>query len=90
MQPQARRWFVSGRVQGVGFRPFIQQRAVALGLRGWAKNLEDGRVEVYAVGTDQQLSELRSAVHQGPRFADVRTVEELEAVVESGSGFSIR
>lgn len=90
MQQQARRWFISGRVQGVGFRYHVQRRAEEIGVRGYAKNLEDGRVEVYAAGTPAQISELRGALHQGPRFADVRTVEELEAAPESGSGFGIR
>lgn len=89
-QIQARRWFVGGRVQGVGFRHFVRGRASALGLNGYARNLEDGRVEVYAAGSEQDLSELRGALHQGPQWADVRTVEELEAPVEQHSGFQIR
>ena len=89
-QIQARRWFVGGRVQGVGFRDFARRRAEALGLNGFARNLEDGRVEVYATGPEPDLLELRGALHQGPHWADVRTVEELEAAVEHHSGFLIR
>jgi acylphosphatase len=89
-QIQARRWFVGGRVQGVGFRDFVRRRASALGLNGFARNTEDGRVEVYATGSEQDLSELRGALHQGPQWADVRTVEELEAPIEHHSGFLIR
>ncbi len=87
---QARRWFIAGRVQGVGFRAFVQDRAVQIGVRGYAKNLPDGSVEVYAAGTPEQISELRSALHLGPRFADVRTVDEQESAPETVSGFSIR
>jgi acylphosphatase len=86
----ARRWFVSGLVQGVGFRQFVQWRAQALGLTGWARNLSDGRVEVYAVGTTVALDDLAAAVHTGPRMSDVRSVEQLEATLERSSGFEIR
>jgi acylphosphatase len=89
-QIQARRWFVGGRVQGVGYRDFVRRRAAALGLNGFTRNLDDGRVEVYATGPEPDLSELRGALHQGPHWADVRTVEELEAPVERHSGFFIR
>jgi acylphosphatase len=86
----AKRWFVEGNVQGVGFRFFVQHKATALGLSGWARNVDDGRVEVYAVGTAAQLSELAAALHVGPRMAHVRSVEEHEEAVESVSGFAIR
>ncbi|MGA7412651.1 MAG: acylphosphatase [Bryobacteraceae bacterium] len=90
MKLHARRWYIAGRVQGVGFRYFAHDRALELGLRGWARNLDDGRVEVYASGTDQQLDQFRGALHTGPRMADVRSVEELEAAPEGHVGFSIR
>ena len=92
MKPRkARRWLVSGRVQGVGFRFFVQHKATTLGITGWARNLDDGRVEVYAVGEPERLDDLGAALHLGPRGADVRGVESLEAAeVESASGFSIR
>ncbi|MDX2151876.1 MAG: acylphosphatase [Bryobacteraceae bacterium] len=86
---QARRWFVSGRVQGVGFRYFVQRAAAEIGVRGYAKNLEDGRVEVYALGAPAQLAELGGRLHEGPRWADVRAVEEREAAPESVAGFLI-
>ena len=87
--PHARRWLISGRVQGVGYRYFVQRAAVALGLTGYARNLPDGSVEVYAVGPEDALSELSGALRQGPRWADVRGVEEQEATVEKRDGFSI-
>ncbi|MBV8551097.1 MAG: acylphosphatase [Acidobacteriaceae bacterium] len=86
----AKRWFVSGNVQGVGFRYFVQDKAMALGLAGWTRNLADGRVEVYAIGPRSQLSDLAAALHVGPPMAQVRTVEEKEEAVESLAGFSIR
>jgi acylphosphatase len=86
----ARRWYVRGRVQGVGYRYFAQHAASALGLAGYAKNLDDGRVEVYAAGPADKLSTMAGMLHQGPRWADVRGVEEQEAEVESRSSFDIR
>lgn len=87
---QARRWFISGRVQGVGFRYFAQRTADALGLTGYASNLDDGRVEVYAVGALESLSEFAARLRLGPRWADVRGVEEQEAAVERRSSFETR
>ena len=87
----ARRWFISGTVQGVGFRFFAQHKAAALGLTGWARNRDDGRVEVYAVGTPDRLNDLAAALHIGPHMAEVRGVEQSETEsVENLSGFSIR
>jgi len=90
MKSAARRWLVSGRVQGVGFRYFAQRRAEELGLTGWARNLDDGRVEVYATGPAERLSDLAAALHMGPRTAEVRGVEEIEDMVEKIAGFSVR
>jgi acylphosphatase len=86
----ARRWLIGGRVQGVGFRFFVQHKAAELGLTGWARNLEDGRVEVYAIGSPERLDELAAALHQGPRMADVRSFEQRDEAVQSLSAFSIR
>ncbi len=85
----AKRWYVRGRVQGVGFRYFAQNAAYELGLCGYARNLDDGRVEVYAVGSDDKLSKMAGMLHTGPRWSDVRGVEEQEAVVERCSSFVI-
>jgi acylphosphatase len=86
----AKRWFVSGIVQGVGFRFFVQQKATMLGVSGWARNLDDGRVEVYATGTKEQLSDLAAALHVGPQLSQVRGVSESEDVPQKITGFSMR
>ena len=86
---EARRWYVRGRVQGVGFRNFAQRAAVQLGLTGYARNLDDGRVEVYAVGTAQQLSVLAGLLYQGPPGSDVRGVDEQEAAITQYDSFRI-
>lgn len=77
-------------MQGVGYRYFAQTKAIELGVAGWARNLDDGRVEVYAVGPAERLSDLAAALHMGPRMADVRRVEELEDAVQNLTGFSVK
>jgi acylphosphatase len=86
----ARKYVVKGRVQGVGFRAFVQDAAESLGVRGWAGNRGDGSVEVYAIGTPEQLSELSGYLWKGPRMADVRHVDEMEAAVEDWNDFQVR
>jgi acylphosphatase len=76
-------------VQGVGYRWFVEKHANDLGLRGYTRNLSDGRVEVYAVGTSTQLDELDGWLWRGPAMADVRGVEHQEAPVEKLNGFHI-
>ncbi|MGE5487728.1 MAG: acylphosphatase [bacterium] len=88
-QTAARRYFVSGRVQGVGFRWFVERVATQLGVGGYTRNLADGRVEVYAVGTMEKLSELNGYLWKGPSGARVTGVEELEAPVQEYSDFRI-
>ena len=77
-------------MQGVGFRYFVEHAANGLGLSGWVRNLDDGDVEVYAAGNAAQLSELAGMLRKGPRWAEVRGVEEAEAPVEQQPGFFVR
>ena len=86
----ARRWLVTGRVQGVGFRNYIQKHARKLGLTGYAKNLADGQVEVQAVGDSSTLDSLSGYVRRGPMLADVRTIDEQLADLVRYDGFQIR
>jgi acylphosphatase len=85
----ARQYLIRGRVQGVGFRYFVELAAHQLGLTGWVRNLDDGRVEVYASGEESKIEELNGRLWRGPRWADVRGVEVMEAAVEKRSGFRI-
>ena len=78
-----------GRVQGVGFRDWAQRAAAKLGVTGYVRNLDDGRVEVYAVASPDKLSDFAAALRKGPLVADVRGVEEQEAAVEHYSAFQI-
>jgi len=75
------RMIVSGRVQGVGYRNWTIGKANALGVTGWVRNVQDGRVEIMASGEDQALNELAEACRQGPQLARVDEVE-VQAVGE--------
>jgi len=87
---QARRFVVRGRVQGVGFRWFVEREAHLLALSGWVRNNADGSVEVLAQGTRDQILGLRSRLRQGPRAARVDDVEESEVGPVAGlSSFRI-
>ena len=81
---EARRFVVRGRVQGVGFRWFVEREAQTLGIAGWVRNNADGSVEVLAMGTRDQLAGLRSRLQQGPRAARVDNVEESESKPVAG------
>jgi acylphosphatase len=68
-------FLVKGRVQGVGYRWFVQSEAAHLGLRGWVRNTDDGDVEVLAAGSPAQMQELVLALHRGTRGSRVDRVE---------------
>ncbi|UHQ24336.1 acylphosphatase [Lysobacter sp. 5GHs7-4] len=84
----AARYFVSGKVQGVWFRASAREQALALGLRGYARNLADGRVEVLAVGDATALAQLETWLRRGPANARVDDVRREDAdASEAGEGF---
>jgi len=87
----ARRYFVSGQVQGVGYRFFAVRAAQRLGIAGFVRNLRDGRVEVYAIGDAAQHEDLRAALERGPNAARVLSVDEEQAeiVPRHSDGFAI-
>jgi acylphosphatase len=63
-------------VQGVGFRYFVEDSAEKIGIRGFVRNRRDGSVEVYAIGTPEQLKKLREALEKGPIMSHVSGVQE--------------
>ena len=88
----AKRFVILGAVQGVGYRAFARREALRLGLAGYAENLDDGRVEVLAVGGASALASLEIALRRGPAYSRVDglvtatiAADELDA-----SGFQIR
>jgi len=70
-------------VHGVGFRFFAQRAAEKLQVSGFVRNLPDGRVEVFAMGTSRQHSELRAILERGPRLSSVSEVQEELAAPDS-------
>ena len=90
MDASAARFFVSGKVQGVWFRASTRDEALRLGLRGHARNLADGRVEVLAVGDAVAIDALAAWLGHGPPLARVDQLKRCEAGEdEAGSGFLV-
>lgn len=83
--------WIGGQVQGVGFRMFVEEQAVRLGVRGWVRNRWDGRVEVMAEGNREVLEQFLGQLRRGPRSA---YIQELKFDWRAASGefqrFSIR
>ncbi len=87
--PQTRRYLISGRVQGVGFRWFVEREAAQIGITGWVRNCENGDVEVMATGTREQHISLRARLQQGPRASRVDHVSESAAPMLEAASFRI-
>jgi acylphosphatase len=85
----ARHVFVSGRVQGVGFRWHAVARAEALALSGWIKNLDDGRVEAWLEGPSRDVEEMLSWLRSGPSGARVTGVQAREVAPRGLFGFEV-
>ena len=87
----ARRYVISGRVQGVGFRWFTHDVAAREGVHGWVRNLADGRVEVVVEGELESLQRLEAALRRGPASARVEEITtEEHAPAGRTTGFEIR
>jgi acylphosphatase len=86
---QTRRYVISGRVQGVGFRWFVEREAAQIGITGWVRNRENGDVEVMATGRREQHIALRAHLQQGPRASRVDHVSESAAPLTEASSFRI-
>jgi acylphosphatase len=79
----ARKFLISGRVQGVGFRFFTERCANQLGLAGYVKNCWDGTVEAYAIGDAKALEAFKAHLAEGPRSARVDNIQESEEQVSN-------
>lgn len=87
----ARRYTISGRVQGVGFRYFTEGAAVRHGLHGWVRNLPDGRVEIAAEGEPEALERFERQIRQGPPGARIDAIDIDDRAPDGRiSGFSIK
>ncbi len=86
----SRRYIVSGRVQGVGFRYFVSEAARQTGVQGWVRNRFDGTVEIRAEGADTAMRRFLDRIRSGPRWSVVENVSVEEAEIEDFSNFSVR
>jgi acylphosphatase len=86
----ARRFLVSGRVQGVGYRMFACDAAGREGIEGLVRNLDDGRVEVHAEGEQEAMERFERAIRRGPAYARVTDVQ-VQSQVPGGRwlGFTV-
>ena len=82
--------FISGRVQGVGFRAFTRKQAAVLDIKGWVKNLHDGRVEVVIQGENNKVKQMVKKLKEGPSFARVHDFEIEDEEADNFNGFEIR
>lgn len=80
---------VNGRVQGVFYRASTLQKATAIGLSGWVRNLPSGQVLIQACGTDVEISELVAWCKTGPPMAAVQGVEVREIAPQDFRGFQV-
>jgi acylphosphatase len=78
---------IEGRVQGVGYRAWLEREARGRGLRGWVRNRRDGSVEALLIGEATALEAVIAACARGPRLAQVRNVEREPGVDDGSSGF---
>ena len=83
-------YLISGRVQGVGFRAFALRSALELGLRGWVRNLDDGRVEAMAQGSSELLMQFAQCLRQGPPHGQVDSLTIEDWPMEFHEGFTMR
>ena len=95
MSSAIRRVTIRGRVQGVGYRAFVEHQAMALGLEGWVRNRRDGSVEALFAGPANIVSDMVALCRRGPSYARVDTLHEESAnadalgLRQTGEGFSV-
>jgi len=80
---------IAGRVQGVGYRAWLQQRAQMLGVYGWVRNLADGRVEAWLEGDAVQVTQLLAETHRGPALAVPQKIEHWHVAGRAYGDFSV-
>ena len=85
----AKRLLIAGRVQGVGYRTWMMQKATALGLSGWVRNRADGKVEALIAGDIGAVEEMARACRRGPRMAEVSSIDEDMADPPEELGFHL-
>lgn len=83
------RLYVEGTVQGVFFRGFIKENAEKYNLKGFVRNLEDGRVEIFLEGNNEDVNKMIEVCKVGPKHAQIRKVEEKEEKFQDIKTFKV-
>ncbi len=83
------RLYIKGTVQGVFFRAFIKENAEKLGVRGFTRNLEDGRVEVFVEGDSDKVNEMIELCKKGPKHSQIKNVEVIPEKFQDLKGFKV-
>ncbi|MDE1848934.1 MAG: acylphosphatase [Nanoarchaeota archaeon] len=83
------RLYIKGVVQGVFFRSFIKENAERLDIRGFTRNLEDGRVEVFAEGDPEKVNEMIELCRKGPKYSQIQDVEIIPEKFQDLRGFKV-
>ena len=86
---KAVRLYISGLVQGMFFRSFVKENAENLNVKGFVRNLEDGRVEVFAEGNPDEVRKLIELCKKGPKHSEVKNVEEKDENFQEFKSFKI-
>ncbi len=84
------RLVISGRVQGVGFRAFVERQARKQNVRGWVRNRRDGTVEALVIGEGHAVAEMEAACRRGPSMAVVTQLDRFDATDDGSGGFAAR
>lgn len=84
-----RRYIISGRVQGVGFRAYTRQKAIEIGIHGWVRNRDNGDVECLAISDSDKIEIFEKILHHGPPLSKVIDIKISENPVSAIEGFSI-
>jgi acylphosphatase len=83
------RLYISGTVQGIFYRGFIKENAEKLGIKGFVRNLEDGRVEIFCEGNPEEVKKMIAICKKGPRHAEIKKVEEKEEKFQNFKTFKV-
>ena len=83
------RAYITGTVQGVFFRKFVKDKADELGIKGYVRNLDDGRVEVWAEGNGKEVKKMVEYCKEGPQHASIRRIDLLEEKFQGFKEFKV-
>ncbi len=86
---KAKRLYVSGTVQGIFYRAFIKENAERIGLKGFVRNLDDGRVEIFIEGNPDEVNKMIELAKKGPKHSVIKSVEEKTEKFQSFKQFKI-